>query len=131
MSFFAKCGCVFALVLLSILASVASELRGVVTDSEGGVIPGALVIVHWDRSGTRVGLKSNVGIKQDLILETNVKGEFESELPQGFYDVFVAATGFTPDCRKVRIRRGETATYTPRLKADPLVGNELGDTFPQ
>ena len=126
----AKCGHVLLIIPALVLASAASELKGVVTDSEDAVIRGAFVIVHWDRSGTAVGLKSNAGLKQDLILETDAKGEFGAELPPGFYDVFVAATAFSPECRKVRIKVGERATYSPKLKADPLVTNETGDTFP-
>jgi len=67
--------------------------------------------------------------RQDLTLETGPRGEFGAELPPGFYDVFVAASAFSPDCRKVRIKPGEVVTYNPSLKVDPLVASELGDSF--
>ena len=113
------------------LASDTTVLKGTITDSEGAAIRGARVLVHWDQSGARVGLKSNVGLQQDLILETNAKGEFRAELHPGFYDVFVTANAFSPQCRKIRIKPGETATYNTTLKADPLVTSEMGDHFPQ
>jgi hypothetical protein len=104
--------------------------RGVVTDSEGAAIPGARILVHWDPSGAAVGLRSNVGLKEDLTTETNERGEFEIEIPPGFYDVFVSATGFSPHSSKIRAKPGEVATYKVKLKVDPLVTRELGDTVP-
>jgi len=113
------------------LASPMTQLKGVVTDSNGAVIRGAHILVQWDPSGSGVGLRSNVGIKQALMVETDARGEFEADLPPGFYDVFVSASAFSPECRKVRIKPGETATYNPRLKVDALVINETGDSFPR
>jgi hypothetical protein len=49
-------------------------LKGTVTDSAGAPIPGAYIVVHWDSSGSGVGLVTNVGLKQDLILKTDRKG---------------------------------------------------------
>jgi hypothetical protein len=128
---FVKSSClltVFSLAL-SNFASTNGMLKGKVTDSEGAAIRHATVRVHWDESGARVGLKSNVGIKEDLTVNTNEGGEFSIELPPGFYDVFISANAFTPQCRKVRVRSGEIATFSPKLNADPLVTKELGDRF--
>jgi|SRR6266849_1403408 len=122
---------ILLLVFVSLtLASPESQLKGAVTDSEGAAIHGARVLVHWDQSGAGVGLKSNVGVKKDLILETDARGKFAAELPPGFYDVFVAATAFSPYCRKIRIKPGESATFNAMLKVDPLVTSETGDSFP-
>lgn len=107
------------------------KIKGKVLDSEGASISGARVLIHWDHSGAGVGLSSNVGLGEDLVIGTDANGDFTPELPPGFYDVFVTATAFSPDCRKIRIRLGETATYTPKLKADPLVTKELGHTYSQ
>jgi hypothetical protein len=122
-------------VVLVIVCSVSagppkSVVKGVVTDSTGGVIPRARVILHWDQSGARVGLVTNVGVSEDIVVETNKDGEVSTELPPGFYDLFVSAMAFSPDCRKVRIQPGESATYSFKLKADPLVAKELGFTIP-
>ena len=123
-------------VLFSVLSMVTlafpvanGTLKGAVTDSEGAAIRHATVRIHWDESGARVGLKTNVGIKQDLTASTNERGEFSMEVPPGFYDVFISANGFTPQCRKVRVRPGETASFSPKLNADPIVTKELGDRF--
>jgi hypothetical protein len=86
------------------------------------------LVVHWDSSGSTVGLSGNVGINNDPFLKTDASGHFATELPPGFYDVFVSARAFTPLCRKIRIRTGETFTYNPRLNVDPLVIQEIGDT---
>ena len=109
-------------------ASPKTLLKGAVVDTEGAVIRGAYVFVHWDRSGSHVGLKSNVGLKSDLVLETDANGKFASELPPGFYDVFTSAAAFSPDCRKIRIKLEETVIYEAKLNADPLVIKEIGDS---
>jgi hypothetical protein len=44
---------------------------GQVTDSEGAVIANARVLVHWDPSGSTVGLSDNIGIKQDVTVARN------------------------------------------------------------
>jgi|SRR5579883_77157 hypothetical protein len=127
----AKLGVLFSVLSMATLAfpSANGTLKGIVTDSEGAAIRHATVHVHWDDSGARVGLKTNVGIKQDLTASTNERGEFSMEVPPGFYDVFISANAFTPQCRKVRVRQGETASFSPKLNADPIVTKELGDQF--
>jgi hypothetical protein len=115
--------------LLPQLASSQNRLRGVVTDSEGAIISGAHVFIHWDASGSKVGLTTNIGIKEDRELISDAKGLFSTELPPGFYDVFISATAFSPDCRKIRIINGSAADFNPRLKVSTLVTKELGDTF--
>ena len=126
---------VFLLLVSAVCPCVAAEpatkLTGVVTDSEGAVVRGAYVYVHWDQSGATVGLADNVGIKHDLTLLTDQKGEFMAEVPPGFYDLFVAAAGFSPECRKVRLKVGRIENYKIALRADPLVTGELGDTIPK
>jgi hypothetical protein len=106
-------------------------LKGVVADSEGTSIRGAHVVVLWDPAGADVGLKSNVGIRHEVNLVTDRKGRFAAELPPGFYDVFVSATAFSPECRKVRINPGLTFVYKARLRVSPLITRELGDTMPK
>jgi hypothetical protein len=119
------------IVRLCVAAEPATRLTGVVTDSEGAVVRAAYVYVHWDASGATVGLADNVGIKHDLTLLTDQKGEFMAEVPPGFYDLFVAAAGFSPQCRKVRLKVGHVEKYKVALRADPLVTGELGDTIPK
>lgn len=105
-----------------------AKLNVVITDPNGGAIQ-SRVILHWDQSGSRVGLESNVGLPEDLSAETSKEGEFSSEVPPGFYDVFVSAMSFSPDCRKIRLKPGEGATFTFKLPPDPLM-RELDFVIP-
>jgi hypothetical protein len=111
------------------IAFSQNRLKGVVTDSEGAVISGAHILIHWDSSGSTVGLTSNIGIREDRVLISDARGIFSTELPPGFYDVFVSAMAFSPDCRKIRINKGMAADYNPRLKVSTLITKELGDSF--
>jgi hypothetical protein len=100
-----------------------------VTDSEGAIISGAHIFIHWDASGSKAGLTTNIGTTEDRTLISDAKGLFSSDLPPGFYDVFVSATAFSPDCRKIRIIKGNPEVYNARLKVSALVTKELGDKF--
>jgi len=122
--------CVLAVVLFISAAPPGNgRLSGRVTDSQGAVISEAYLIVHWDSSGSTVGLASNVGIVHDLNLQSDKEGVYSVDLPPGFYDVFVSSQAFTPSCRKVRVRAGEIASFSPKLRADALVTKELADRF--
>jgi hypothetical protein len=117
--------------LIMILASqgfAASKSRivGTVTDSEGAVIPHANITVHWDPSGSQVGLKDNIGIKQDASAVTDGNGTFSLDVPPGFYDIFISAMAFSPACLKVRVTSEKPGQFKMRLKVDPLVTKELG-----
>jgi hypothetical protein len=103
------------------------QLKGVVKDPEGAVISGAMVLIHWDSAGSAVGLKSNVGITADRTVRTKDDGTFSIDLPPGFYDVFVAASAFTPACRKLRLKPGKGIEISFRMTADPLYTAEMGD----
>jgi hypothetical protein len=101
-------------------------LTGQVLDSEGAAIPGATVIIHWDPSGSAVGLHTNVGIKEDVRLQTGKHGDFSVQLPPGFYDIFVSAMAFSPACRKIRLKDEKVSKFQVELRVDPLVTDELG-----
>lgn len=120
-----------ALVVFATAAPVSAQtkLTGVVSDAEGAAIQGARIFIHWDPAGSGVGLTSNMGIKQDIMLITNASGSFSTDLPSGFYDVFVSATAFSPDCRKIRLNAGQKVTLNAKLNVSPLVIRELGDIF--
>jgi hypothetical protein len=97
-----------------------------VTDSSGGAISSAMVLVHWDSAGSTVRLSTNIGIKNDSIIKTDKNGGFAAELRLGFCDVFSSATAFTPTCRKIRVGLHPEEKLTVRINADPLVTKELG-----
>ncbi len=102
-----------------------STISGQIVDSEGASIPNARVIIHWDPSGSTVGLRDNIGIRQDLILTSDEAGKYSAIVPAGFYDVFVSAMAFTPTAAKVRVKQEQAAIYNSKLRADPLVSREL------
>jgi hypothetical protein len=115
----------FAILLLLAAASTrAATLSGTVCDSEGAVIPNARITVHWDASGANY-LKDNLGVKQDLSVTSDSKGEFSLELPPGFYDVFVTATAFSPHCEKIRLKGNDAKTFLIKLKVSPVTSKEL------
>ena len=101
-------------------------LQGVVTDSAGNLLTDAQLVVQWDPSGSKSGLTTNVGIPEDRFLKTDTHGTFYAESPPGFYDVLVTAPGFSPDCRKIRLKPDQNATFNSKLQKDPLVSKELG-----
>ena len=84
-----------------------SELRGDVADAAENVpIAYAFVLVH-SASG-----------KGDVTAKLGDQGRFRLPLTPGFYDLFVAAEGFAPSCKKVEISLGHATTFKGRLKPD-------------
>jgi hypothetical protein len=106
-------------------AAQQSAISGQITDSEGAALRKAHVLVHWDSSGSAVGLRDNIGIKQDVTVVTDANGHYSADVPPGFYDVFVSAMAFTPTAAKVRVKEGHATTLSRKLKVDPLVSKEL------
>ena len=126
----------FAFGLLALAGSMVAAqnapgkvlLQGVITDSAGNVLTDAQLVVHWDPSGSKSGLTTNVGIPEDRFLKSDTHGAFYAEIPPGFYDILVTAPGFSPDCRKIRLQPGQNVTFNSKLHADPLVTKELGSS---
>ncbi len=106
--------------------AVGETLRGVVSDEMGAPLKDALVFVRWDPTGKARGI-GNVGIKQELMLKTDERGAFTTELAPGFYDVFVSSPAFSPACRKIRIGNGAVVNFDERLPVSDIVINELAD----
>lgn len=111
-------------VCLFALPAFASSLSGKVVDSEGAVIKDAYIVIHWDHSGSNY-LADNVGIPKDLVLTSDDKGEFRTDIPTGFYDLFVSATAFSPHCEKVRVKRSPSMSLEIKLKVSPVTSREL------
>jgi hypothetical protein len=120
-----------ALLVISLIAPTIglaeTRLSGAVTDMSGTPIANAMVLIHWDSAGSTVGLTTNVGIKQDLVIRTTSNGGFKIDLPPGFYDLFVTAMAFSPRCRKIRIQPQKGLGITLRMNVDPLYTAEMGD----
>jgi len=113
------------LCITSFAAESQSEISGRVTDSEGAALAKARVLLHWDPSGSAVGLTDNIGIKDDVTVTTDANGNYSLNVPAGFYDVFVSAMAFTPTAAKVRLKQGKRTQFSAKLRADPLVTKEL------
>ena len=96
-----------------------------VTDELGAVIPKALVVLHADM------LERGNPKPFNLELRTSSDGEAKAVLPSGFFDAFVASTGFAPQCEKLRMRDGRPAALKFVLKVDKLMSDEYGDRFVQ
>ena len=107
-------------------AAPQSAITGKITDAEGAVIANARVLVHWDSSGSAVGHKDNVGIKQDVIVVTDASGQYSADVPAGFYDVLISSPAFTPIAAKVIVKEGQKARFNAKLYVDPLVSKEIG-----
>jgi hypothetical protein len=120
---------VLFLCISKLSAEPQSVINGQVTDSEGAVLAKARVLVHWDPSGSTVGLTDNIGTTQDIIVVTDNGGNYLASVPAGFYDVFVSRMAFTPTAAKVRVKRRQSTIFNAKLSADPLVTKELGDEF--
>ena len=95
-------------------------IKGQVTDSEGAVIAKARVLIHLDPSA------GGSSATKDSIVLTDSSGMYSVIVPAGFYDVFVSAPAFTPIAAKVRVKEGQTATFSTMLNVDPLVSKEIG-----
>jgi hypothetical protein len=119
-------GVLVLLCVCAIFADTQSAISGRVVDSEGAAIANARVLIHWDPSGSAVGLIDNIGIPRDVIVATDSNGDYLANVPPGFYDVFVSVMAFTPTAAKVRVKQGQLTTFSPMLRADALVMKELG-----
>ena len=110
--------------LVTAVSTHGARLSGTIRDSEGAAIANAHVIIHWDSSGKNY-LSDNLGISEDKVISTDANGKFSLELPPGFYDVFVAATAFSPHCEKIRIKGSGPRTYEIRLRVSKVVSKAL------
>jgi len=105
-------------------------LQGAVVDAAGIPLTNAQLVVHWDPSGAKAALKTNIGISEDRFLKTDTHGNYYAEIPPGFYDILVTAPGFSPTCAKVRLKPDENSKFNAKLQSDPLVTKELANPIP-
>lgn len=107
-----------------LLGQVARHrLTGEVDDERRARIPGAQLYVRQDdASGT-----ASAPFVAKVFL-TDKTGHFAIQLPDGFYDVCAMANAFDSQCKKVRIKDGDT-DLTLTLALDPQVIAEITDRF--
>lgn len=83
------------------------NLSGSVTDlAENAPIKYAFVLVHGKAESA------------NIIVKLDARGRFDVRLAAGLYDVFVAADGFSPACKRLKIVVGKTTVYDAKLQPD-------------
>ena len=101
-----------------------SPLTVTVSDEVGAVIPKALVTIRGETTPEQNARPSL------LELRTDSEGQARAGLAAGFYDVFVALSGFAPGARKVRVSEGQPAALSFALELDERWAKEHGEEFP-
>jgi len=99
------CSRVLSALVVLLLAAVpasAATVSGRVSDSTGGVLPGARVVLRGVATGV------------ELTVETGAEGRFEIEVPSpGTYLVIVTRPGFSEAARTVEIERPDDRLEVP------------------
>jgi hypothetical protein len=96
-------------------ASTMGVLRGVVTDSTGATIPGAVISIQgWTVQG------GHQTPRDQLLVRTDSQGKFSVPLHAGLYDIFVSYPICSPFAKKIRIMGGKETILSPELSFDPL-----------
>ena len=116
-----------AILILTLLcqASARSQtsslgtLKGVVNDSVGSTIYGALIkVVQWRPDVTRRFEPLTVTDEKSVYADSDRR--FSIAQKPGHYDVFIAAPGFSPFAKKVNVETGKETVLSPKLKFDRL-----------
>ena len=96
---------------ISTTIEVASEMQA--------RLPGAFVVIHWEGVDTSQVTK-NIGIRQDIVGRANREGQFVAQLPEGFYDVFVAWSFTAPLAMKIHVAPGKPTLHRAVMHLEPL-----------
>jgi len=103
-----------------------TRFSGRITDIAGASIAGARVDIHWNVARAAGPTKPD---RADLMVHTDMFGEFSAVLTPGFYDVCVHVAGFSPNCETVSVGSESVLGYKASLKPDPLIIEERPDLF--
>lgn len=79
----------------------------------GRAVGAEVIVVHWTHS------QLPPQMVQDQAATTDANGTCTIDLPAGTYDVFVTATGLTPQAVKRDVMAGESTPLVVVLKAAP------------
>ncbi len=77
----------------------------------GRAVGAKVIVVHWTHS------QLHPQMVQDQVATTDANGTCTIDLPAGTYDLFVTATGMTPQALKREVSAGETTPFVVVLKA--------------
>ena len=98
-------------------------IAGKIKDPLGAAIPKATIyVIAHERLGTDTS-------PTQYSTTSDRYGAFQLNVSEGFYDAFVSAAGFSPQCKKLRVKQGQLLIYNLRLRVDQLVLKERADTF--
>lgn len=79
----------------------------------GRAVGAKVIVVHWTHS------QLHPQMVQDQVATTDTNGTCTIDLPAGSYDLFITATGLTPQAVKSDVLASETAPLVVVLKAAP------------
>lgn len=130
----AKVLCIKVLVIVLFVVASAVSQTPVRTQGQSSTV----TVTVRDPLGARIS-KAFLLVRTDALerdnpkpfyleLRTDKYGRATAMLPSGFYDVFVAAVGFAPSCRKLRVSNGAPASLKFALQVDRLMTREYGDS---
>jgi hypothetical protein len=122
----AQCACFLFVCLPVAHADDQVAVSGMVNDPAGAAIANAQVTIHWERNISNLHLKTP---DHDFSLDTDARGVFSTHMPPGFYDLFIASSGFSPACRQIRLSSGHGGPYKFKLAVSRLMTGEFGDRF--
>lgn len=96
------------LLVADLLSENPSGVKGKVVD-QGGHAPirDAYILAHRNRA-------------TDKTVRTDESGRYLIELPPDIYDIFIAADGFAPACRKVKVEPDGMMVFDATLDASVI-----------
>jgi hypothetical protein len=118
------------MVLLMLLSSLTYPTSGDappasliirLADPTGASVTDALVVVHFERDSSVQASNTDQGQEDQvtpLVLD-ELTATYRINLAPGTYDIFVARPIFHPNCKKVRLEKGESLKIEMKLRYDP------------
>lgn len=113
--------CMAAILLLAVAVSAQDHGQLAVTvqtqpdppSPAGRAVGAKVIVVHWTHS------QLHPQMVQDQVATTDANGTCNIDLPMGTYDVFITATGLTPQAVKRDVLPGESTPLVVVLKTAP------------
>lgn len=118
-------GTICAIVILLACASApAGTLTGIVRDVTNSGVANARVTIHWDPTGSP-DPTANGKTRQDISVTTDKDGKFTAEVPSGYYDIFISAPAFDPQCEKLHLDQREKKSLEVKLSLSKITMKEM------
>jgi hypothetical protein len=113
---------IFALLLLSLAAG--KSRHPIHSSDDDGVITVFVTYGDMDRTPASTayveasGVMRKDGSRKSFVLKSSKPGQYETSVPRGIYDVFVSEGTSRPQCSRLIVGAGLTATWKLQLKID-------------